>query len=80
MLTTEFQRARKCESGACVEVAWNPNATSTNGIRAWQEPSGDWHLTGTEPGSPVLTYTRDEWHVFTNGAKVGDFDLPGWRS
>jgi hypothetical protein len=37
---------------------------------------GDMVLFGntTEPGGPVLSYTRDEWHEFVAGVKLGHFE------
>ena len=28
-------------------------------------------------GGPVLTYTREEWATFLEGAKAGEFDVDG---
>jgi predicted secreted Zn-dependent protease len=52
--------SRTCEGGACVMVA----------------ADGDMVLFGntTEPGGPVLSYTRDEWHEFVAGVKLGHFE------
>jgi hypothetical protein len=29
----------------------------------------------TNPGGPTLNFTRDEWNVFLEGAKAGQFDF-----
>lgn len=57
---------RKAQSsvnnGACVEVA---HADGMVAVRDSKNPAGH-----------VLTYTRDEWTAFLDGAKRGDFNAP----
>jgi predicted secreted Zn-dependent protease len=52
--------ARKCNSGHCVAVA----------VR------GDEIVIGSSKDldGPVITYSRDEWKVFLEGVRQGDFD------
>lgn len=56
----EWKRPGRCESSACVEIRDDDGAMS---IRA--------------SGSPdhVLRFTREEWNVFVEGVKAGDFDV-----
>jgi predicted secreted Zn-dependent protease len=56
----EWRVARTCEGGACVAVARNGDAIL---IRR-----------STDPGTPVIRYTADEWREFLAGVKLGDFD------
>jgi predicted secreted Zn-dependent protease len=55
-----WRKARACESGACVIVA----------------RQGESVLIGnsTNPEGPVSVFTREEWSVFIDGIKLGDFD------
>lgn len=55
-----WRAPRTCDSGACVKVARH----------------GDWVVFGntTEPGGPVIAYTKAEWDAFLIGVKHGDFD------
>ena len=52
--------AQKCNGGACIQVA----------------PHGEQIVIGDSknPGGPILTYTRSEWHAFVDGIREGDFD------
>jgi hypothetical protein len=36
--------------------------------------SNVWVRQSTDPGSPPLEFTRDEWVVFLAGVKAGEFD------
>jgi predicted secreted Zn-dependent protease len=55
-----WRKARACESGACVIVA----------------RQGESVLIGnsTDPEGPVSVFTLEEWSVFIDGIKLGDFD------
>jgi hypothetical protein len=48
--------------GACVEIAQFPE--SAVGVRDSEDPDG-----------PKLVFAPDEWRLFVNGAKAGQFDL-----
>ncbi|HCT78705.1 MAG TPA: hypothetical protein DGT23_19440 [Micromonosporaceae bacterium] len=85
MLTEQYQSARSCESGACVEVALDPSGAAKNPDAAVAVDSD--RLRGVDPsggnvyftlstGGPTLTFTREEWDAFRRGARAGDFDLP----
>lgn len=54
-----FVKSTFCEGGSCVEVA----KTEVIGVR-----------NSSDPDSPVLLFTRDEWDAFTDGMLAGDFD------
>lgn len=54
-----WQAPSLCSSGACVEVAL---LDDTVNVRASNDPE------------KVLTFTREEWDAFVEGAKSGEFD------
>jgi len=56
-----WTRSSLCASGNCVEVA-------VRGAVVMVRDSKD-------PASAPLTYSRDEWHAFVSGVKLGEFDL-----
>jgi hypothetical protein len=56
-----WTKAASCAGGNCVQVA------STGDGRVF---IGD----SKNVDGPVLSYTRDEWVAFLEGAKNGDFD------
>lgn len=51
-------------NGACVEVA----ALDSGGVLM---------RNSSDPGGPVLRFTRAEWDAFTGGVLLGEFDRPG---
>jgi hypothetical protein len=55
-----WRRASRCESAACVEVA-------LEGERVHVRESGG-------PGGHELTFSSEEWLVFIQAAKTGEFD------
>lgn len=55
-----WQVARLCHSGNCIRVAADDNAILI----------GD----SKDPEGPVLRYSREEWSVFVEGIRQGDFD------
>ena len=55
-----WRKARACESGACVMVARQGESVL---IRNSADPEG-----------PVNVFTCEEWSVFIDGIKLGDFD------
>jgi uncharacterized protein DUF397 len=57
----EWRRASRCTSGGCVEVA-----ITSHGIIVRDSKIKD---------SSELTYTPDEWRVFIEGVKSGEFDI-----
>jgi hypothetical protein len=56
----DWRRARHCNGGNCVEVA---SIRGEVGVRDSKEPDG-----------PVLMYHRDEFLIFLQGVKAGEFD------
>jgi hypothetical protein len=54
-----WRRSRRCDSGACVEVA------PINGGIALRDSK--------DPDGPILMFTREEWNAFLDGARAGDF-------
>jgi predicted secreted Zn-dependent protease len=55
-----WRKAHACESGACVTVARQGESVL---IRNSADPEG-----------PVNVFTCEEWSVFIDGIKLGDFD------
>ena len=55
-----WRKARACESGACVMVARRGESVLLKN--------------STDPEGPVNVFTREEWSVFIDGIKLGDFD------
>lgn len=55
-----WRTSSRCESGACVEVAVH----------------GEYVLIGNSGDSEasISRFTRQEWHAFLAGVKLGDFD------
>jgi hypothetical protein len=56
-----WRRASRCSSNGCVEIA----------VVAGQVAVRD----SKRADSPVLLYTPEEWQVFIDGVKDGEFDL-----
>ena len=54
-----WQRARRCESAACIEVA--------------QDGDDILMRNGKIPDGPILRFTRAEWDAFEGGVRDGDF-------
>jgi len=59
-----FRKAGGSDTGGCVEVAAHPDG----GIRVRDSKDAD---------GPVLRFTDREWACFLEGARGGEFDLPG---
>jgi hypothetical protein len=57
----EWHRARGCDSGSCTEVAYADGAYLVRN--------------STDPDGPILRFTPDEWAVFAQGVRDGDFDF-----
>jgi Domain of unknown function (DUF397) len=55
-----WRRARKCDTGACVEWA---RVGKTFMLRDSKNSDG-----------PTLTFTSDAWTTFVQGVRDGDFD------
>lgn len=64
MLTSEWKKSNRSNSGGCVEVALI---------------DGMIHIRDTKqegrPDRSILRFTPTEWKAFTGGAKDGEFDL-----
>lgn len=58
MTNLVWRRSGRCESNACVFVAFD----------------GDEVLVRGEDPDRVLRFTRSEWLAFTGGVKAGEFD------
>jgi hypothetical protein len=56
----EWRKATNCASGACVEVAFTQSFV---------------HVRDSNKPNMVLDFTYDEWEAFTEGAKLGEFDI-----
>jgi hypothetical protein len=57
-----WRRSSRCNSGGCVEVAIDDTTVRVRN--------------STTPAAPGTAFTADEWRVFVEGVKAGDFDLP----
>ncbi|HKT05847.1 MAG TPA: DUF397 domain-containing protein [Rugosimonospora sp.] len=60
-LTHAWRRSRRCESGACVEVA---RAHGGYAVRDAKDPDG-----------PVLAFTPGAWEAFLAGVRGGEFEI-----
>ena len=79
---TWFKATASGPNGNCLEVFWQ-KATASNGsggnncvearLDNEQIKVRDSKDNGT---GPVLSFTRDEWTAFLDGATKGEFDLP----
>lgn len=58
---SDFRRATKCSSNACVEVAVGPRLVAVRGSNA---------ADGTE-----LIFTHDEWATFVSAVRDGEFSV-----
>lgn len=56
----KWTKSTRCESSACVEVAFDHEGTL---IRDSKNPDG-----------PVLKFSEQEWGEFLRAAKAGEFD------
>jgi hypothetical protein len=76
-----WRSASACgESGYCVEVAFRSACDTANScveVAKCDCPDGDVLIRDSKLGdaSPVLSFTRAEWDVFSAGMKAGDFDV-----
>jgi hypothetical protein len=57
---TIWRRSRRCDSGACIEVA------HVGGGLAMRDSK--------DPGGPRLTFTVGEWRAFLAGVRAGEFE------
>lgn len=64
-LNPEFRVAARCSAGGCVAVAITAGAVLVRDSKA-------------EDG-PVLSFTHDEWNVFTEAVYGGEFSLTSAR-
>ena len=55
-----WRKSRRCESGACVEVAEVPAAVLVRDSK--------------DPGGPRLAFTTAAWRAFVGGVKARAFD------
>lgn len=58
-----FHRSTFCHTGGCVEVAAHPEGDIL--IR---------DAKNSDPGAPVLHFTKIEWDAFLLGVHAGEFD------
>ena len=56
-----WRRSSRCESGACVEVAWLNEAVAVRDSKI---------ING-----PLLLLGRPQWDAFLAGIRIGDFEL-----
>lgn len=59
-LMLQWQKSTKCEAANWVEVAFSESFV---------------HVRDSKNPNRVLDFTYDEWKAFTEGAKLGEFDL-----
>jgi len=73
-----FHAASSCDNTTCVEVGFHA-ASSCDNDSCVEVRTCDCDEVlvrdSKDPGGPVLSYTRDEWLAFLDGAKKGEFDL-----
>lgn len=62
MLSEEFRKSGRSNSGNCVEVAFRDGRVL---VRDSNDPEG-----------PVLRFTPADWRAFLSGAEDGEFNLP----
>jgi hypothetical protein len=58
--SAEWRKSRRCDSGACVEVATLDDAVA---LRDSKTVDG-----------PILIFSHDSWATFLSGVRVGDFE------
>lgn len=63
MTALDWRRSSACDTSACVEVAIVTGDPGGVAIRK----SGH---------APAISFTREEWEAFIEGAKRGEFDWP----
>jgi hypothetical protein len=61
--------SRSTQNGSCVEVGNVPAGGGTS-------PASVAVRDSKNPGGPVLTVSRADWHAFTSRIKRCEFDLP----
>lgn len=72
-----WRKSSRCESSGCVEVRWVKASECGESSHCVEVADGGTAVQVRQslaPDGPVLTFTRDEWDVFTAGVKNGDFD------
>lgn len=75
-------RSSRCDSSACIEVAFTSAAwvktRRSEGAGACVEVAHTDSAVGVRdsknPDSPVLTFCPDTWTAFLSGVKAGEFD------
>jgi hypothetical protein len=60
---SRWRKSRHSASAGCVEVRLRSGHIQVRDSKA--------------PHDGMLTFTPDEWRAFVDGAKDGEFDLPG---
>lgn len=60
MSLIQWQKASHCSAENCVEVAFTKSFV---------------HVRDSNNPTRVLDFTYDEWKAFTEGAKLGEFDI-----
>lgn len=77
MLTTNWAKASICDSSGCVEIKF-VKATDCGESSHCVEvaPDGD-RILIRDSNNPdlVLSFTRNEWESFLDGARKGEFDF-----
>ena len=58
--TSEWRRSRRCDSGACVEIA---RIGDSFAVRDSKDLS-----------QPILTFAPGAWQAFVEGVRAGEFD------
>lgn len=72
-----WHRASGCEAGTCVEVAFTKSSRSCEGACVEAAICSCYVRVrhSKDPAGPVLTFTREEWSAFVDGARDGEFNL-----
>jgi hypothetical protein len=81
-MTVNWNKPARCETAACVEVAYQQpsqceNATCVE-IGHCGCDGGTWLIRDSKanPDGPVLAFTADEWAAFIAAAVAGQYDQP----
>ncbi len=71
-----FKKADKCSGGTCVEVDFQKATECTNGSCVEVGATQDQVLVRNSVNPNIVTtFTLEEWKVFVEGVKKGEFDF-----
>ena len=76
-MSSMWFKSTKCDTNACVEVAFAKSSFCDTGACAevsMDPGTGEVTFRSSESGQDVM-FTAAEWDAFINGAKAGEFDV-----